>query len=135
MRSNECSCAICLKIFRKYWTEDSREIKNFDLLLIFFQYSISRQLIGEDSSKLTALIYLGVQDCTKLKKEVNFFHLILRNGLESSVFMFLFSSLHNPYSTRQIFFCLSLKMDLKNSCFILFARMDALCTFSISWFP
>jgi len=90
-------CAICLKIFRNQWIQNSREIKNFDLLLIFFQYSIPRRLIGGESSKLTALIYLDVQDFTKLKKEVNFFLLTVRFGLESSVFKFLSSSLHNPY--------------------------------------
>jgi hypothetical protein len=127
-------CVNCLKIFHNYWMQHGREIKNFDLHLIVFQYSISRQLIGEESSKLTALIYLDVQDFTKLKKEVNCFFLIVWIGLVSSVFIFLSFSLHNPYSMRLISLSFSKNGSEKFVSYII-SKNGCERTFSISCFP
>ena len=117
--------AICLKIFRNCWIQNSRECKkfrlSFDILSVFNISTTNRR----KELKIDCINLLRLPRFHEIEEGSYFFFLLtVRIGIEFSVFIFLSSLFHNPYSMRQMSLSFS-KMDLKNSCLVLLANMDA----------
>jgi len=116
--------AVCLKIFRNYWVQNSCECKKFrlafDILSVLYISTTNRRR----ELKIDCINLLRLPRFHEIEEGSFFFLLTVRIGTETSVFIFLSSVLHNPYSMRQLSQSFS-KMDLKNSCLVLLANMDA----------